>query len=101
MFPNIRRNSGVCRSRTTLRKFMTIDVKKSVPECLSKFQDDGFAIVDAGLDSAGPADPAGHRLKKAVRPRARRKLARRTPAAFAALHQGKTSTLLGRAKTAS
>jgi len=36
----------------TLSDFMTTDVRNSVPECLSKFQDDGFAIVDAGLDSA-------------------------------------------------
>ena len=30
---------------------MTTDVKDWVPEYLSKFQDDGYAVVDAGLDS--------------------------------------------------
>ena len=30
---------------------MTTDIKDCLPECISKFQDDGFAIVDAGLDS--------------------------------------------------
>jgi hypothetical protein len=31
---------------------MTTDVRNSVPECLSKFQEDGYAVVGAGLDSA-------------------------------------------------
>jgi ectoine hydroxylase-related dioxygenase (phytanoyl-CoA dioxygenase family) len=30
---------------------MTTDVRNLVPECLSKFQDDGYTVVDAGLDS--------------------------------------------------
>jgi hypothetical protein len=29
---------------------MTTDVKDWVPEYISKFQDDGYAVVDAGLD---------------------------------------------------
>lgn len=36
----------------TLSDFMTTDVRSSVPESPSKFQDDGFAIVGAGLASA-------------------------------------------------
>lgn len=32
--------------------FMTTDVRNSVPECLARFQDDGYAVVDAGVDSA-------------------------------------------------
>ena len=31
---------------------MTTEVRNPLPECLARFQDDGYAVIDAGLDSA-------------------------------------------------